>query len=151
MGGVTSFTMKSGTNQFHGTAFEFLRNEKLDARGFFPATRAASKQNEWGGTLGGPVVIPKIYNGKDRTFWFFSFDQFYRRGGALAGLNTLPTSRMVQGDFSELGSRLIYDPNSSSAAGSRVPFAGNRIPSNRLSKVSSVMLPFIPRPNCPAS
>ena len=102
MGGVTSFTMKSGTNALHGTGFHFLRNEKLDARGFFPATRAPSKQNEWGGTIGGPVVIPKIYNGKDKTFWFFSFDQFYRRGGALAGLNTLPTTRMTQGDFSEI-------------------------------------------------
>ncbi len=149
MGGVTSFTMKSGTNQLHGTAFEFVRNEKFDARGFFPSTRAPSKQNEWGGTLGGPVVIPKIYNGKDRTFWFFSFDQFYRRGGALGGLNTLPTSRMAQGDFSELGSRLIYDPASAGAASARVPFAGNRIPANRLSKVSSVMLPFIPAPELP--
>ncbi|MBL8235242.1 MAG: hypothetical protein JNL98_42465, partial [Bryobacterales bacterium] len=79
-GGIVNVTMKSGTNQFHGTAFEFLRNEKLDARGFFPATRAPSKQNEWGGTVGGPVAIPKVYNGKDKTFWFFSFDQFYRRG-----------------------------------------------------------------------
>ncbi len=147
MGGVTSFTMKSGTNQFHGTAFEFLRNEKLDARGFFPTVRAPSKQNEWGGTLGGPVVIPKLYNGKDKTFWFFSFDQFYRRGGALGGLNTLPTSRMVQGDFSELGGKLIYDPSSTGAG--RVPFPGNRIPSNRFSQVSSKMLPFIPAPELP--
>ena len=149
MGGVTSFTMKSGTNQMHGTAFEFLRNEKLDARGFFPSSRAPSKQNEWGGTIGGPVVLPKIYNGKDKTFFFFSFDQFYRRGGALAGLNTSPTSRMTQGDFSELGSKLIYDPASSAVAGSRTPFAGNRIPVNRFSKVSSVMLPFIPAPELP--
>ena len=147
MGGVTSFTMKSGTNQFHGTAFEFLRNEKLDARGFFPTVRAPSKQNEWGGTLGGPVVIPKLYNGKDKTFWFFSFDQFYRRGGALGGLNTLPTSRMVQGDFSELGGKLIYDPSSTGAG--RVPFPGNRIPTNRFSQVSSKMLPFIPAPELP--
>ncbi len=140
MGGVTSFTMKSGTNQFHGTAFEFLRNEKLDARGFFPTVRAPSKQNEWGGTIGGPVVIPKVYNGKDKTFWFFSFDQFYRRGGALGGLNTLPTSRMTQGDFSELGGKLIYDP------ATRMPFPGNRIPSNRISAISAKMLPFIPAP-----
>lgn len=144
MGGVTSFTMKSGTNQFHGTAFEFLRNEKLDARGFFPTVRAPSKQNEWGGTLGGPVLIPKVYNGKDKTFWFFSFDQFYRRGGALGGLNTLPTSNMAKGDFSELGSKLIYDPASTGAT--RTPFPGNRIPSNRFSAVSSKMLPFVPAP-----
>ena len=148
MGGVTSFTMKSGTNQLHGTGFEFLRNEKLDARGFFPASRAPSKQNEWGGTLGGPVVLPKLYNGKDKTFWFFSFDQFYRRGGALAGLNTLPTSRMAQGDFSEIP-RTIYDPASSTDPALRTPFPGNRIPANRISAVSAKMLPFLPTPELP--
>lgn len=145
MGGVTSFTMKSGTNQLHGTGFHFLRNEKLDARGFFPTVRAPSKQNEWGGTLGGPVLLPKIYNGKDKTFWFFSFDQFYRRGGALGGLNTLPTARMQSGDFSELN-KLIYDPASSAIVGQRMPFAGNRIPTSRWSAVSSKMVPFIPDP-----
>ena len=142
IGGITSFTMKSGTNQLHGTGFHFLRNEKLDARGFFPATRAPSKQNEWGGTLGGPVVLPKLYNGKDRTFWFFSFDQFYRRGGALGGLNTLPTARMQQGDFGEI-SRTIYDP------ATRLPFPGNVIPRNRFSSISSKMLEFMPKPELP--
>jgi hypothetical protein len=146
MGGVTSFTMKSGTNQLHGTGFEFLRNEKLDARGFFPSVRAPSKQNEWGGTLGGPVVIPKLYDGKDKTFWFFSFDQFYRRGGALGGLNTLPTANMVKGDFSELGSKLVYDPSSGAT---RSPFPANRIPAARFSAVSSKMVPFIPAPELP--
>jgi hypothetical protein len=148
MGGVTSFTMKSGTNDLHGTGFYFVRNEKLDARGFFPATRAPSKQNEWGGTMGGPLVIPKLYNGKDKTFWFFSFDQFYRRGGALAGLNTLPTARMQQGDFSEIP-RTIYDPASSPDPANRTPFPGNRIPTNRFSSVSSKMLPFLPVPELP--
>lgn len=148
MGGVTSFTMKSGTNDLHATGFYFGRNEKLDARGFFPASRAPSKQNEWGGTMGGPVVLPKIYNGKDKTFWFFSFDQFYRRGGALAGLNTLPTSRMVQGDFSEIP-RVIYDPTSSADPASRTPFPGNRIPANRISAVSAKMLPYLPAPELP--
>jgi hypothetical protein len=148
MGGVTAFTMKSGTNDLHGTGFYFVRNEKLDARGFFPATRAPSKQNEWGGTIGGPVVLPKLYNGKDRTFWFFSFDQFYRRGGALGGLNTLPTTRMAQGDFSEIP-RIIYDPASSPNPSNRTPFPGNRIPANRFSEVSSKMLPFLPAPELP--
>jgi hypothetical protein len=148
MGGVTSFTMKSGTNALHGTGFHFLRNEKLDARGFFPTTRAPSKQNEWGGTIGGPVVIPKLYNGKDKTFWFFSFDQFYRRGGALAGLNTLPTTRMTQGDFSEIP-RIIYDPASSPNPAQRTPFPGNQIPVSRISAVSAKMLPHLPAPELP--
>lgn len=148
MGGVTSFTMKSGTNALHGTGFYFVRNEKLDARGFFPATRAPSKQNEWGGTIGGPVVIPKLYNGKDKTFFFFSFDQFYRRGGALAGLNTLPTARMAQGDFGEIP-RPIYDPASSPDPASRTPFPNNVIPTNRISSVSAKMLPYLPTPELP--
>jgi hypothetical protein len=148
MGGITSFTMKSGTNQFHGTAFHFLRNEKLDGRGFFNPRRAPSKQNEWGGTAGAPVIIPKLYNGKDRTFWFFSFDQFYRRGGALTGFNTLPTARMQNGDFGEVANT-IYDPATGSDPASRLPFAGKLIPQSRFSDVSKKMLPFLPKPELP--
>ena len=109
LSGVTSFTMKTGTNQLHGSAFDFLANDKLDARGFFSPTKAPRKQNEWGFTAGGPVLFPKLYNGKDRTFWFFSFDQYYIRGGQLAGLNTNATARMLNGDFGEL-SVPIADP-----------------------------------------
>src|SRR5262249_17792709 len=76
------------------------------------------------------------------------FDQFYRRGGALAGLNTLPTARMQNGDFSEIP-RTIYDPASSTNTAQRTPFPGNRIPTNRLSAVSSKMIPFIPDPELP--
>jgi hypothetical protein len=151
MGGITSFTMKSGTNDVHGTGFWFVRNEKLDARGFFNPKRAPAKQNEWGGTLGGPVYIPKLYNGRNRTFWFYSFDQFYRRGGQLSGLNTLPTARMLQGDFRELP-RVIYDPATTRVEGGRTirdPFPNNVIPRNRWSAVSSKMLPYHPVPELP--
>ncbi|MEZ5398448.1 MAG: TonB-dependent receptor [Bryobacteraceae bacterium] len=156
LGGITSFTMKSGANDVHGTGFYFVRNEKLDARGFFPASRAPAKQNEWGGTIGGPLYIPKVYNGKDRTFWFFSFDQFYRRGGQLAGLNTLPTGNMQNGDFNEiasLGGRMIYDPNTNFTAANgrvqRMPFPGQIIPRNRWSSVSAKMLDLHPTPELP--
>lgn len=152
LGGITTFTMKSGTNQLHGTAFHFLRNEKLDARGFFSDDRAPAKQNEFGGTVGGPVFLPKIYNGKDRTFFFFSYDQFYRRGGQLGGLNTLPTAGMQTGNFSELP-RLIYDPLTTRTGANgetiRSPFPNQIIPQNRWSRVSSVMLPFHPKPELP--
>ena len=74
LSGVTSFTMKSGTNQLHGSGFSFHDNQHFDARGFFPATKALRIQNEWGFTLGGPTVIPKVYNGRNKTFWFFSLD-----------------------------------------------------------------------------
>ncbi|MBM3727477.1 MAG: carboxypeptidase regulatory-like domain-containing protein [Acidobacteria bacterium] len=152
LGGITSFTMKSGTNQVHGTAFHFIRNEKLDARGFFPAVRSPFKQNEFGGTVGGPINLPKIYDGRNRTFFFYSVDQSIRRGGPLAGLNTLPTARMQTGDFAELP-RTIFDPatNATAANGqvSRMPFAGGRIPQSRWSRVSQVMLPFHPKPELP--
>ncbi len=152
LSGVTSFTMKSGTNAFHGSAWEFLANDKLDARGFFSPTKASRKQNEWGFTAGGPVRIPKLYDGKDRTFWFFSLDQFYIRGGQLAGFNTLATARMLQGDFGELAAP-IYDPRTTSVDASgrvtRTPFASNVIPKSQFSSISSKMLPFHPTPELP--
>jgi hypothetical protein len=148
LGGITSFTMKSGTNDLHGTGFWFVRNEIFDARGFFNKDKAPAKQNEWGGTVGGPVYIPKLYDGRNRTFWFYSFDQFYRRGGQLAGLNTLPTARMQQGDFGELPNT-IYDPATTRVVDGRTvrdPFPNNVIPRNRWSRVSSAMLPYHPIP-----
>ena len=147
LGGVTSFTMKSGTNDFHGTAFEFADNNHFDARGFFPATKAYRNQNEWGFTLGGPVWIPKIYRGRNKTFFFVDYDQFHIRGGQLTGLNTTPTPLMLQGNFSQLPGP-IYDPRSTaidaSGAASRTPFPGNIIPQSAFSSVTSKMLQYIP-------
>ena len=153
LGGVTTFTMKSGTNQLHGTGFEFFRNDHMDARGFFSPLKSPMKQNEWGGTIGGPVVLPKLYNGRDKTFWFFSFDQFYYRGGQLTQINTIPTVKMqTAGDFSELP-RTIFDPASTRQLAdgtfARDPFAGNIIPRARWSKVSAAMLPYHPLPDRP--
>src|SRR2546425_6912860 len=71
-GGIMTFSSKSGTNDYHGVAYDFLRNEKLDARGFFPATRAVYRQNDFGAAAGGPIWIPKIYNGHNKTFFFVS-------------------------------------------------------------------------------
>jgi hypothetical protein len=149
LAGVTSYTMKSGTNEFHGDAFEFNDNNHFDARGFFSPTKAFRNQNEYGFTLGGPVWIPKLYNGRNKTFFFVSYDQFNLRGGQLTGLNTIPTSKMLQGDFSEWPGA-IYDPNSTKlnndGSVSRTPFPGNIIPKSAFSSVSSKMLPFIPQP-----
>ncbi|MEZ5362299.1 MAG: TonB-dependent receptor [Bryobacterales bacterium] len=148
VGGITSFTLKSGTNQIHGTAFHFFRNDKLDARSFFSADKSPVRQNEWGGTIGGPMV-------KNRTFWFFSFDQFYRRGGQVSGLNTLPTAQMQQGDFGELvteANRPIYDPATTTVGANgatRNPFPNAVIPESRWSRVTSVMLPYHPKPSLP--
>ena len=152
LAGVTSYTMKSGTNDFHGDAFEFNDNNHFDARGFFSPTKAFRNQNEYGFTLGGPVIVPKVYNGRNKTFFFVSYDQFNLRGGQLTGLNTIPTSKMEQGDFSEWPGA-IYDPHSTTVnpdgSVSRTPFAGNVIPKSQFSSVSSKMLPFIPQPTLP--
>ncbi len=152
--GVMNFTMKSGTNDFHGSAFEFLRNNVFDSRGFFQATRPIVRQNEFGFTFGGPVLLPKIYNGKNRTFFFGSYSGFRLRGGSpTRGTVTLPTVRMKQGDFSQLLANgvQIYDPATTRTDGSgsfvRDPFAGNRIPASQISPVASRLLPFIPNPD----
>ena len=71
--GVINFTLRSGSNQFHGGLFEFLRNDKLDARPFFNAVRPRVRFNEYGGSFGGPILIPKLYNGKDKTFFNFNY------------------------------------------------------------------------------
>src|SRR5581483_9102774 len=73
-GANVNIVTKSGSNSVHGTAFNFLRNDKLDARGFFPASKPKLRQNQFGGTIGGPVYIPKLYNGKDRTFFFSNYE-----------------------------------------------------------------------------
>jgi hypothetical protein len=78
--GVVNLQLKSGTNQFHGTAFEYLRNDKLDARSWLAETRTTTRQNEFGFTIGGPVFVPKLYNGKDRTFFFLSYAGSRKRG-----------------------------------------------------------------------
>ena len=152
LSGVTSFTMKSGTNQLHGSGFEFHDNQHFDARGFFPAAKALRIQNEWGFTLGGPVVLPKVYNGRNKTFWFFSLDQFYIRGGQLSGLNTNATAKMLGGDFSEL-SVPIADPRSTvinaNGSATRMVFPGNIIPKSAFSSVTSKMLQYYPPAELP--
>jgi Carboxypeptidase regulatory-like domain len=89
-GGTASFVSKSGTNTFHGSAFEFMRNQALDARGFFGAAKAVYKQNNFGVTAGGPVRIPKLYNGKDKTFFFVSYEGFRNRVGATPTPSSVP-------------------------------------------------------------
>ena len=81
---------KSGTNKAHGTLFNFLRNDKMDARGFFPTSKPKLRQNQFGGTIGGPVLIPKVYNGKDRTFFFSNYEGIRIRQETF-GRFTLPT------------------------------------------------------------
>ena len=101
-GGVQIFVTRSGTNDLHGSVFDYLRNEKLDARGFFQGTRPINKQNEFGAVLGGPVVIPKLYNGRNKTFFFAVYGGFRFRQGAPNSLQSLIPEDFRSGDFSAL-------------------------------------------------
>jgi len=150
-GGVMAFTSKSGTNNLHGVAYDFLRNEKLDARGFFAPTRSVYKQNDFGVTLGGPVYIPKLYDGRNRTFFFLSYEGFRNRAGSNGRIFSVPTPEMYQGDFSKwvnsAGALLtVYDPATTraNAAGAAVrdPFPANSIPQARFSSFATQLLKY---------
>jgi hypothetical protein len=140
-GGVMTFSSKSGTNQVHGSAYEFIRNNAFDANRFFSNMAgipiAIYKQSDFGGSFGGPIYIPKIHNGKDKSFFFFAYEGFRNRVGATASAQTVPTPEMYKGDFSKwvnaAGAQIpIYDPTtqviSSTGAVTRTPFANNQIP-----------------------
>ncbi|MBI1940270.1 MAG: TonB-dependent receptor [Acidobacteria bacterium] len=112
-GGIVSFTMKSGTNNFHGSVYEYHRNRVLDAAGWRVNTNAPNGldaagnalknqniRNNFGGTFGGPVWFPKVYNGRNRTFFFFAYDGLRAVSRPRGSLITLPTSDQLEGDFS---------------------------------------------------
>jgi len=149
-----NMSTKGGSNDFHGTAYEFLRNEKLDAKNYaFSAARPPKdpfKWNQYGFTLSGPVVVPKLFNGKNRLFFMTNYEWFRQRR-ALQGLTTVPTAAARNGDFSALplGTNGIWDPatrpNPGAAGGSLFP--GNVIPQNRFTDTSKVLMNFLPAPN----
>ena len=141
--GVENYVLKSGTNAFHGSAFEYFRNTDLDARGFFPATRPADHQNEFGGLLGGPIKRNKI-------FFFGNYDGYRYLSGSTPVLQSIPTLAERTGDFSGLpAAQVIYDPASQSCAGAictRTPFPANLIPSRQISAISKSLASYLPNP-----
>ncbi|HYZ87330.1 MAG TPA: carboxypeptidase regulatory-like domain-containing protein, partial [Bryobacteraceae bacterium] len=151
-GGIMTFTSKSGTNDFHGSAYDFLRNDKMDARGFFPQTRSVYRQNNFGATAGGPVWIPKLYNGRNKTFFFFAYEGFRNRVGANDTILSVPTPEMYNGDFrnwvNAAGQQIIiYDPattraNPSGTGFIRDPFPNNQIPTARFANFTKSVLPY---------
>jgi hypothetical protein len=148
VGQVTAST-KSGTNDYHAVLFEFLRNDKLDALPFAFTTnapvKAPFKQNNYGGTLGGPISIPKLFSGKNRLFFMSNFEGFRQRQ-QLQQVFTTPTQAMRNGDFSSLlPSRQIFD------SVTKAPYAGNRIPASQLSPISLALLQYDPLPNVPGA
>ncbi len=150
--GLLNFHIRSGTNQLHGAAWEYLRNNVLDSRGYFSATAGTEKQNEWGFRVGGPVYIPKLYDGRNKSFFFALMDWYSFRGGVSTSLTTLPTTQMTTGNFSQLPFP-IYDPLTTRPDGgggfTRDAFPGNIIPMNRLSPLSAQYLALMPTATLP--
>ena len=161
-GDAMSFVTKSGTNQWHGSLYEYLRNNDLDSRSYFATTVPKDIQNEYGGSLGGPIIIPHVYNGKDKTFFYFNYGQTRYRFGGAASTYTMPIEAFRQGDFSSiLGSQIgtdslgrpvfkneIYDPSTTRPDGKggfiRDPFPGNIIPQSSMSSVSTKFQGYYP-------
>ena len=146
---------KPGTNQFHGAIFEFLRNDKFDARqyDFIGTTPAKSpfRYNQYGYTLGGPVWIPKIFNGKDKLFFMTNYEGFRQRTKSY-NIYTTPNTAMRGGDFSAFTQ--LYDPATRKYVDGKLtaePFAGNLIPKSRFDPVSLKLFEFWPAPNVPTS
>lgn len=167
--GVVSVSSKSGTNELHGTAFEFLRNDRLDARNYFnPTTQVKPpyRRNQYGVAAGGPIVLPKIYDGKNRSFFYMDYFGMKERKG-LTFVNTVPTAQNRLGDFSgftDTSGNLIkiYDPlttrlnpaydstkpvSTSNPQFLRDLFSGNMIPSSRINAVSANVASVFPLPN----
>jgi hypothetical protein len=155
-GANVNIAIKSGTRKLHGSFYEYLRNDKLDANDFFANKQGTGKvpfrQNQYGFTLGGPTVVPKLYNGREKTFWFFNWEGFRRRRGSTI-ISTMPIQAQRDGDFSQQ-SRAIFDPFTSVEQPDksivRQPFAGNRIPQTRISPAIKFLLDSVfPLPNRP--
>ena len=132
-GAAVNLTLRSGTNQYHGSVFEFVRNEALNSRDFFSSSKAPYKTNQYGGTLGGPIV-------KNKFFFFGDYQGMRYRQGSTYNIN-VPTTAMKTGVMNSAeGFDTIYDPLSSSSSATTTPFANNTIPSARFDPVSAKVL-----------
>ncbi len=166
-GGVVSFSIKSGSNDLHGTFHEFLRNSVLDAAGFNSnraglTEKPSFKRNQFGLTSGGPVWLPKLYNGRNRTFWFFAYEGLRQRS-LRAYTGTVPTALERSGDFSRSFDTngqpfVIYDPRTTRLDPNRPEgttryirdvFPGNRIPQGLINPIATAALGYYPAPNQP--
>lgn len=160
-GGIINVNLRSGTNAFHGSVYEFMRREWLDATDFRLKANNQGKPKHWldqyGFQVEGPVYIPWLYNGKDKTFFMFNYEGY--REGVPSPLNlSTPMPEMLEGDFSKLVDGagrpvIIYDPMTGRADASapggwrRDPFPGNKIPANRLNPIAKKILSYMPKAN----
>ncbi len=168
--GLFNFTTKSGTNDYHGTAYDYFVNEALWAHQPYNHIRPVQRRNDFGGTIGGPVWIPKLYDGHDKTFFFFNYEQFREatvinnqvqtvpvqayRDGNFAGLltgNSITGAAGVDGLGTQLKEGMIFDPTTEQTApdGSRVrtQFPGNIVPTSRMDASALKVQSLVPTPN----
>src|SRR5215472_15464314 len=146
-GATVIVVLNSGTDQYHGGVYEYFRNEDLNANNFFNNVRRTKRPqdryNLFGAKLGGPVRIPHLYNGKEKTFFFFDYEGL-RQSSPFANISSVPSAAFRTGDFS--GSPiLVYQP------GSNAPFPGNKIPANMVDPAAAKILGVLPTPNSPGS
>ncbi|MEO5926237.1 MAG: TonB-dependent receptor [Bryobacteraceae bacterium] len=166
LGGVFNFSIRSGTNSFHGSAYEYFTNEALNARQPLAQTSVlpVSRKNDFGFTLGGPLRIPKVYNGKDKTFYFFNWEYFRNKIASTGIFQTLPTTEYRSGNFAAgltnrnlatdgLGRPImenaVYDPLTNQTVNGQIyrnAFLGNVIPASRLDPVAVAIQKYIPAP-----
>jgi len=173
-GSVFNMTMKSGTNQLHGTVYDYWVNEALFANGAYTHTRAKTRRHDFGGTVGGPIWIPKVYNGRDKTFFFLNIEDRPSTTNSISISDTVPTLDYRLGNFAAataatankslgtdpLGRAIIqnsvYNPASQrvvSATDGRLirdPYVGNMIPTAQLDPVALKIQALVPLPGCPA-
>ena len=148
-GGMLTAVTKSGSNRFHGSLYEFMRNDVFDAKGYFDPERLKLRRNQFGATISGPVRIPKLYDGRNRTFFLFAWDSLREINGNAERALT-PTPEMLRGDFSNvLGTN--GRPITLTDTVNRVPFANNQIPANRFDPVAVKLLKYFPAPNLTGS
>lgn len=166
-GSTVNMQTKSGTKDYHGNLYEFNQNNVLNAQLFQTNLVGGAKPpihfNEFGGTVGGPVVIPKLYNGRQKTFFFVSYDKTLNEDPRPGGTRSVPTALERKGDFSQSYTTnvlngqtvrfpiLVYDPMTVDAKGNRTLFPGDMIPSSRLDPIAQNILKFVPLPNTPSS
>lgn len=158
LGGVMNIVSKSGTNDYHGDAWWFVRNNAFDARNPFTDATASGptpyRQNQAGATFGGPVWIPKLYHGKNKTFFFFGYEG-WRFSRSAQNTYFVPTDAELSGDFSHsLLNQIIYDPKSTKPDSNnsqgfvRLPFSNNQIPQDRIDTFTQNYLKnYLDRPN----
>jgi hypothetical protein len=146
MGVHINMVTKSGTNRLHGNLVEFIRNDAFDARGYFlPSTskKTALRQNQYGFEIDGPLVLPKLYNGRDKTFFMGSWERMRNKRQQLSANNTILTEQMFAGNFSQTPI-IVKDPLNNGT-----PFPGNIVPTQRISPIATALKQYYATPSSP--